>query len=107
MDSPYQATVHGRGHFEVLAPSREAAETLVERLRPKLDLEGTYRMSEVLPKSLRHYHAPIENRPAVGVEITRKGQDILFTFKQASEMFPEDIKELASLLKIELPVNGN
>ena len=102
MDSLYKSIVHGPEHFEILAPNTDIAETVVERLRPRLNLEGTYRMSGVLPKSLRHYHAPIENRPAVAVEITRmKGQGILFTFRQASDRFPQDIEDLAKILEIE------
>jgi len=103
MNNQYQTTVHDKGHFEVLVPNAQTAETLVERLKPQLDLSRTYEMSAVLPRTSRLYHEPIENRPAVAVEVSRRnGHGILFNFRQASDRFPEDIQELAKILQVDL-----
>ena len=103
MDNQYKAIVYGSGHFEVLVPNTEVAGTLVEKLKSKLDLSRTYEMSAVLPRTARLYHEPIQNRPAVAVEVSRRnGHGILFNFRQASDRFPEDIQELARILQVDL-----
>ncbi len=107
MNTLYQTIVHDRRHFEVLAPNKEIAETIVERLKPKLDLRQTYKMSEFLPEVPRLYHGPINNRPAVEVRVSRKEDGILFDFRQASDKFPEDITELARILHVDLQAQAN
>ena len=103
MNDLYQTTVHDRKHFEVLAPTGLAAVTLVEKLSQKLDLKRTYEMSGVLRRTARVYHEPIDNRPAVDVEVSRKRGEGSTLFKfSGHDIHPEDIIEIARVLGVEL-----
>lgn len=105
MENMYQNNIYDYRHFGVVALNEEAAQGLVRRLKSRLnlDLERTYKMSDALPVSRRLYHPAIDNRPAVGVEISkRNGQGIVFEFR-GYEWHPEDIRKIASVLGIELP----